>query len=285
MIDMAKTATMKVWDVELGLAVHIKAPNGKYIVIDLGSKPGVSPLKSLYRESIGYMVITHPHLDHFSDIDNISYAKPNVLWRCQDFTREELLSEAKQYNKSKVTQYCDFVEGYNQAITEDEKPSTGTPFGGLTATAFHINLCNKSNKNNFSAIVVLQLGNAKVVVCGDNEKESFEHLMRNPNFKKAVQNSWVLVAPHHGRESGFCQEFVELVNPDITIVSDASQVDTTASSRYSSYSKGYDVYNALTNESKKRYCLTTRADGNIEVVFGECDNAQYIGTLRVETHK
>ena len=34
---MAKRATMKIWNVELGLAVHIKAPNGKYIVIDLGS--------------------------------------------------------------------------------------------------------------------------------------------------------------------------------------------------------------------------------------------------------
>lgn len=282
---MARTATMKVWDVELGLAVHIEAPNGKYIVIDLGSKPGVSPLKTLNWKKVGYMVITHPHLDHFSDIDNIYYARPAVLWRCKAFTREELLGEATQDNENKVTQYCDFVERYNGALTNEHDPSTEAPFGGLTATVFHTSLCNKSNKNNFSAIVVLQLGNAKIVVCGDNEKESFEYLMWNPNFKEAVQDSCVLVAPHHGRESGFCKEFVELVNPDITIVSDASQVDTTASSRYSSYSKGYDVHNALTGEGKKRYCLTTRSDGNIEVVFGECDNAQYIGTLRIEIHK
>lgn len=280
---MARTATMKIWDVELGLAVHIKAPNGKYIVIDLGSKSGVSPLKSLRWENVGYMVITHPHFDHFSDIENISYASPDVLWRCKAFTREELLSEAKQWNKDKVTQYCDFVERYNGTLTNEKDPSTETPFGGLTATVFQTSLCNKSNKNNFSAIVVLQLGNAKVVVCGDNEKESFEHLMLKSDFKETIQDSWVLVAPHHGRESGFYKEFVELVNPDITIVSDASQVDTTASSRYSSYSKGYNVYNALTGESKKRYCLTTRTDGNIEVIFGESDNAQYIGTLRIES--
>jgi len=30
---MAKQAVMKVWDVQLGLAIHIKAPNGKYLVI------------------------------------------------------------------------------------------------------------------------------------------------------------------------------------------------------------------------------------------------------------
>ena len=282
---MARIATMRVWNVELGLAVHVKAPNGKYIVIDLGSKLGVSPLKSLYKEDVGYMIITHPHLDHFSDIENISYARPDVLWRCKSFTREELLREVNDYNKSRVIRYCDFVETYNGTLTNVQDPSTEIPFGGLTTTVFQTSLCNKNNKNNFSAIVVLQLGNAKVVLCGDNEKESLEHLMWNSDFKKAVQDSWVLVAPHHGRESGFCKEFVELVNPDITNISDASEVDTTASSRYSTYSKGYNIYNVLSGESKKRYCLTTRADGNIEVIFGECDDEQYIGTLRVETHK
>ena len=51
---MAKTAVMKVWDVELGLAIHIAAPNGKYIVIDLGSKAGVSPLRSLLLKTVGF---------------------------------------------------------------------------------------------------------------------------------------------------------------------------------------------------------------------------------------
>jgi hypothetical protein len=50
---MAKRATMKIWNVELGLAVHIKAPNGKYIVIDLGSTSSVSPLQSLRGNDIG----------------------------------------------------------------------------------------------------------------------------------------------------------------------------------------------------------------------------------------
>ena len=31
---MAKQAVMTVYNVQLGLAVHVKAPNGKYIIID-----------------------------------------------------------------------------------------------------------------------------------------------------------------------------------------------------------------------------------------------------------
>ena len=37
MEDMAKQAVMTVYNVQLGLAVHVKAPNGKYNIIDLGT--------------------------------------------------------------------------------------------------------------------------------------------------------------------------------------------------------------------------------------------------------
>ena len=47
---MKKNATMTVWNVELGLAVHVEAPNERYIVIDLGSRQGISPLKKLSSE-------------------------------------------------------------------------------------------------------------------------------------------------------------------------------------------------------------------------------------------
>ena len=282
---MAKQATMKIWNVELGLAVHIKAPNGKYIVIDLGSTESLSPLQSLRWSEVGFMVITHPHLDHFSDIENINCAKPDMLWRCNSFTRAELLEGARVSDQNKIIQYCDFVESYNRSITPNESPCLGNFFDGLTAQCFATSGCNKNNKNNFSAIVVIQLGNAKVVVCGDNEKESFEILMDNPNFQKAVQNAYVLVAPHHGRESGYYKDFVSLVNPYITIISDTRNVGTSASAKYSEKSQGWNVYNGATKEYSKRYCLTTRQDGNIEVVFGESYDPRYPGYLEVNSNQ
>ena len=282
---MARTALMKIWDVELGLAIHVQAPNGKYIVIDLGSTKNISPLLSLRGHDIGYMVITHPHLDHFSDIDNIVYAKPNVLWRSHAYTRNDLLTGIRESDRLKITRYCDFVESYTGTLSEDNNPRNGNTFNGLTAEVFSVSTCDKSNKNNFSAIVVLRLGNAKIVVCGDNEKESLEKLMRNSLFKEAVEKSWVLVAPHHGRESGYYEDFVSLVSPDLTIISDTSNVGTSVSSKYSAKSKGYNVYNALTHQNEKRSCLTTRSDGNIEIGFGESDDPRYCGYLRVEIHK
>ena len=281
---MARTASMKIWNVELGLAVHIKAPNGRYIVIDLGSTNNTSPLQSLYRKDVGYMIITHPHLDHFSDIQNIDYARPQTLSRCKDYSRSELLEGVRDCDKDKITQYCNFAESYNGPVPPYMDPTTEAPFDGLTIEVFSTSACDKSNKNNFSSIVVLKLGNAKVVVCGDNEKESFEILMKRTDFKEAVKDAWVLVAPHHGRESGYYEEFVDLVKPDITIISDKSGTDTSASQKYTNKSKGYKVNNKLTGEKEDRYCLTTRKDGNIEVIFGETDSFGYIGTLQINTH-
>ena len=281
---MARTASMKIWNVELGLAVHIKAPNGRYIVIDLGSTNNTSPLQSLYRKDVGYMIITHPHLDHFSDIQNIDYARPQILSRCKDYSRSELLEGVRDCDKDKITQYCNFAESYNGPVPPYMDPTTEAPFDGLTIEVFRTSACDKSNKNNFSSIVVLKLGNAKVVVCGDNEKESFEILMKRTDFKEAIKDAWVLVAPHHGRESGYYEEFVDLVKPDITIISDKSGTDTSASQKYTNKSKGYKVNNKLTGEKEDRYCLTTRKDGNIEVIFGETDSFGYIGTLQINTH-
>ena len=108
--------------------------------------------------------------------------------------------------------------------------------------------------------------------------------MKRTDFKEAVKDAWVLVAPHHGRESGYHEEFVDLVKPDITIISDKSKTDTSASKKYSNKSKGYKVNNKLTEKKEDRYCLATRKDGNIEVIVGETDLFGYDGTLQINTN-
>lgn len=278
---MAKTAIMKVWNVELGLAVHIKAPNGKYVVIDLGSTQNVSPMASLRFKKVGYMVITHPHHDHFSDIRNIAWAKPDVLWRVKAYSREELLSGVRNQEKDDFVAYCDFCDGYNGTVPKEDLPASGNPFDGMKVRVFSTNSCDKENKNNFSAIVVIELGNAKVVICGDNENDSLNLLMQRSDFKEAVRNAWILVAPHHGRESGYHNDFVCLVNPYLTIISDTTKGETSVTEKYSSKSRGCRVWKKGEYTPTERKCLTSRNDGNIEVVFGESDDPSYSGTLGV----
>jgi competence protein ComEC len=279
---MAKLATMTVWDVQLGLAIHVKAPNDKYIVIDLGTGTyNTSPLRKRMWDNIAYMVITHPHLDHISDILNFDINAPKILCRPPLLTNEEVMEGVRQCDRAKFEKYCQINDRYNSPVKYDDKNYTGNPnnYGGLEIQTFSTSLCDHSNFNNFSMITVFQFSGIKVVVCGDNEKDSFDVLMRRSDFKDAVRNADVLVAPHHGRESAYHSEFVSLVNPRITIISDTTKSDASAVDKYAQKSRGWKV------RGEERKCLTTRNDGNITVEFGESADPNYYGTLHITTSK
>lgn len=270
---MIGTVEMNIYDVQLGLAVHVKAPNGKYIVIDLGSgmqgTSNASPIKRLQRGDIACMVITHPHLDHFSDILNIGDSLPRILFRVKGFTDQEILCHANKDTLVKFQHYINFCGMYNNPLTEfdADNPMKPSNYGGLKISFWNDSTCDQSNFNNFSIITIFEFEGIKIVVCGDNEKESLEKLMRRREFQDAIAGAYILVAPHHGRKSSYYKEFVSQVNPRLTIISDGKYTDNSAVREYSEDSQGFDVYNS-DNHVRTRKCLTTRTDGDIKIEFG-----------------
>lgn len=281
---MAKQAVMTVYNVQLGLAVHVKAPNGKYIIIDLGT--GVSgggnesPLLKRRNDNIGYMIITHPHLDHIDDILHFDVNSPTTLRRASEITNAEVMQGVRECDKPKFRKYCEINDRYSSPVSATTDPSNPDNYGGLSIGTFSTGLCDKSNFNNFSIITVFQLAGCKIVVCGDNETESLDTLMGRASFKEAVKNADILVAPHHGRDSGYYDDFVSLVNPLLTIISDTYYSDASAVDKYREKTRGWTVWNK-NGGSDKRYCLTTRSDGDVQVVFGESNDPNYTSVLSV----
>lgn len=285
---MAKQAIMKVWDVQLGLAIHIKAPNGKYLVIDLGTgnweSGNTSPLSVLRYKYIHYMIITHPHLDHIDDIMKFDDNAPKILWRPTSIKNNEVMEGVRDIDEPKFEKYCEINDRYSSPVGQDEDPVSEIPFDGMTVDNYFTSLCDKSNFNNFSPVTIVQLCGIKIVICGDNETASFDYLMKQTGFQDDVSDADILVAAHHGRESGYYKDFVDLVKPRLTIISDSSKSKTTAQAKYTSISRGWDVHNRNTGEDEKRYCLTTRSDGNIVIEFGESANPKYKNILSVSIH-
>lgn len=279
---MESIAKMTVFDVQLGLAVHVKSPNGKYIIIDLGtgtySSGNESPISKCRNDNIAYMIITHPHLDHISDILNMKNM-PNIFCRPKSITNEEVMNNVRDCDRAKFERYCFLNSLYNIPINYDNENSIENPdnYGGLKIKTFTPQISDHSNFNNLSILTVFELSGIKVVVCGDNEIKSLEMLMEKDCFKNAVENADVLVAPHHGRESAYHGDFVSLVNPRITIISDTKKSEASAADKYSNMSRGWNV------NGTKRKCLTTRNDGNIEVCFGEIDDTSNRRILYITT--
>lgn len=290
---MSSQVEMVFWDVQHGHAAYIKTPNNRHVVIDLGTGDysgknlSFSPLLHLRKNygvtQIDYLVVTHPHLDHIDDILNIDLFSPKVFHRPRQLTNEEVMKDVRQQDRAKFQKYCDLNTSYTGDLTGGvNDPDNADNYGGMKMSFFTPSTCLHDNFNNHSIITVVEYADIKIVIPGDNEECSFTELMQRQSFKTAVQNSHILLAPHHGRASGYNNDFVTLVNPLLTVVSDGKLVDTSANNRYSQKSQGWTVHKG-NGTSETRKCLTTNSDGEVFVSFGPSSDTNYRNFLHVRT--
>jgi len=288
---MNSKVEMVFWDVQHGHATYIKSPNNRHIVIDLGTgdyssnNEAFSPLRHLkYKYGVNqldYVIITHPHLDHISDILNFDDLRPKVLL-CPRLTDQEIMESVRAGDEKKFKKYCEISNHYNSPVLgSPDDPNNPNNYGGMKFKTFSAVGCSHDNFNNQSIITVIEYENIKVVIPGDNEDCSFAELMQSASFKSAIKDADILLAPHHGRESGYNNDFVSLVNPRLTIVSDGRYCDTNANNRYSGKSRGWRVYKK-NRTSSMRYCLTTNSDGEVYVEFGINSNGENYLQVRID---
>lgn len=274
------------WDVQHGHMTYIKTPNNRHIVIDLGTgdyskgKESFSPLLHL-RDKYGvtqldYVTITHPHLDHIDDILNFDELSPKVLNRPKHLSNEEVMERVIERDREKFEKYCEINNRYSQPVSSSSPNNTSNPenWGGLEIISFTPRSCNHNNFNNHSIVTVIRFAKMKIVIPGDNEKCSFDELMEKEGFNEAISNADILLAPHHGRESGYNDEFVKTVNPRLTVVSDGRFCDTSANARYTNRSRGWTVHKSSNGTSRVRKCLTTASDGEVVAHFGYQNNGE-----------
>lgn len=133
--------------------------------------------------------------------------------------------------------------------------------------------------NDLSVVVIVQYGVFKIVFSGDLEAKGWKNLLRNPNFVADIQSTAIFVASHHGRESGCCTILFDLMRPEIVVISDDEH-------KYDSQDTG-DWYRTrcrgipvLQNPPERRYVMTTRKDGAMQIDVGP-DGRWLINTVPV----
>jgi len=167
-----------------------------------------------------------------------------------------------------VDQYLAVRQGYTSSVPATHDITAPANFGGVNFSVFVPSQCDVANLNNHSLVVVASYAGLKIVIPGDNEAPSWKELLKNPAFVAAIRDTDVLLAPHHGREAGYCSELLdEMVKLRLVIISDGRFGDTSATGRYGYRASGWEVYDS-TGYKEKRYCVTTRCDGTITVKFG-----------------
>ena len=270
--------TFVFWDVQHGSAAYIRTPNGKHIVIDLGtgSHEGNTPFSPLlylkYKHNVQRLdavIITHPHRDHLDDIFNFDALSPKAFCRPVHLSETDVRRGNQSRDSAVIDKYLEINSRYTGSIASASNPFLPNNNGGVTIQPFMSSACARSNLNNHSLVTIISYGGLKIIIPGDNEKPSWNDLLEREDFRAAIQGTHVLVASHHGRESGFSPALFNHISPYLTIISDGPAKETSVSDRYAQRTRGWHVDKRSSRTTQERKCLTTRNDGVIVVRFGE----------------
>ena len=263
------TLKLITWNVQHGSAIYINTPNGKDIAIDLGADDNFSPLKYILSSghTLDHVTITHPHMDHIDDILNFDLLSPGTLLIPRHLTEDDIRGgnpKPNQLAEAKTQKYLEIRRRYSKDVEPKEDVKLPQNNGGVTIQRFVPTQCSKGNLNNHSVVTVLEYSGVKFLIPGDNESPSWEELLKRPEFRSAIAGTDVLVAAHHGRESGFYRPLFEHFKPRITLISDGRAVGTSVTGKYDDVTQGWTV-SRRSGTTQKRKCVTTRSDGHIEV--------------------
>lgn len=262
------------WDVEHGLAIWIQTPNGKNFCIDAGhnNENDFCPYKHMKDNysvnQIDYLVISHPDKDHIEGLPSMieNLGRPKVL------CRNKTIPDEMKYGSCKSEYQNIFKEldtSYTKSVEWEKSPANKNNNGNVFISSFHNTYCDGMTCNNTSIVVFFRYNNVTFVCPGDIEPEGWKELYKNNSktIDEIVDNSIVfLVAPHHGRPSGYCEDMINILHPSLILVSDKYAKHETAS-------EYYRCATGINLNGKSVKSLSTKTKGRIKIIVD--NNGRY----------
>ena len=228
-------------------------------------------------QSIFRYIQTHPDLDHMSGLFRFFWQEEVPFTNFWD-TNHTKTFEKEDFNNSPFD-YTDWLvytllrngHGVNDSsvITHNKhRGQTGdfwTPdnIQILSPTQTLVDTCNtKGESNDLSYVLRISHGGRSVILPGDAEKKSWDSIVNH--YGPGEIDCDILKAPHHGRYSGYHEQAVNEMAPELVICSVGKKPSTDASSEYAKH--GAKV-------------LSTRYHGTISMTMW------YDGEVWIHNHK
>lgn len=260
----------------------------------------ISYLSNLNIATIFRFVLTHPDMDHmdgikklfsnfsvinFWDTDNNKTMEDNHYWGKYDQNDWEFYQNIRESDKKpKTLKYLAGNKGsyYNQ---NEDGTMGGDGLYILSPTKELIALANESEDyNDISYVILLKEHGKKILFAGDSEEKAWDSILEK--YEDDVTDIDILFAPHHGRKTGGNDEYLDILNPKLTLFGNAK-----------SKHLDYDSWNNrrlehITNNQANCVVLDVSIDSidvycsykvfakelNPESFYSEIHNAWYIGT-------
>lgn len=262
---------LRVWDVEHGacaMLTHMfNGRDGRLAMIDSGCtgdwRPSTYVRHQLNRATLDYLFITNADQDHMSDLKGLDEAGVTVpvLIRNPTYTGQQMagIKALGGPLTRDATWYVNACGSYNQPVTEP----FDTHMGGITATWFFNPYPQFVKTNDLSLVVFIQYAGFKILFPGDLEVAGWRALLANPAFRGELATTNILVASHHGRQNGYCEDVFDYFTPDAVVISDKPIVHDTQRTVPDYRRVVRDGGVKVRTTGKRRHVLTTRRDGSI----------------------
>lgn len=267
---MAGNLILRVFNVEHGACAMLLSPSGdRLAMIDCGHnvstgwRPSTYIKEILQRTRLDYLFITNADLDHISDLNGLweENVHVHVVYRnpTPDVNVLRLIKLAQGELTEDIERYLSIHQGYNANVD--------VPFdlgmGGVTCKLFWNTYPEFDSTNELSLVVFINYCGFQIVFPGDLKKAGWRKLLQDQNFVTELGRTTILVASHHGRENGFCEDVFDYLTPQAVVISDKPIEHETQQT--------VPDYRAVVNEdgvfvrsqNRRRHVLTTRRDGDI----------------------
>jgi beta-lactamase superfamily II metal-dependent hydrolase len=282
-LNPVNDALLQIFNVEHGACALLTTPAGPgswhRVLIDCGhnATTGWYPgrhLRDLGVTFLDQLVITNYDEDHVSGYPDLLAQGLNVDWV---FRNTSVTPATISHLKSETG----MGRGINALVQSLSKfgpvGGNGKPapmFAGVSMEYFYNTYPSFDDENNLSLVLYLKVYGTTFLFPGDMECDGFDHLLAtNLRFRQVVTSINVLVASHHGRKNGICEDMFEKYGckPQLVVISDDyKQYDTQETASYYA-SKATGIKNFRSSGANRRV-LTTRTDGDIHFTWvnGQC---------------
>jgi competence protein ComEC len=219
--------------VDKGNMTLVQFSNGINMLIDCRCSPlRPSPLEYLKPKvkTLDFVVITHPHQDHLTGLKDIcQHYRPKFLWHNGRYFRPDPIYEDWSYYEALRNgqhSYCTPTAvraGQTASIGQAKLHILGPKIPYLEGTS--------EDENNNSLMLKITVGSSSIVLTGDTQGEQWDTIDGN-----GLVGTTALLASHHGRESGFSERALRIIQPQLVIISDGESCDTDVTHDYAKFS-------------------------------------------------
>lgn len=194
-------------DVGQGDSIFIQSPDGNTMLIDGGTRGAggdvVDYLKENNIKQLDYVVATHPDADHIGGLIRV----------LESMSVNHFIDSGKIHTSETYKEMLTLIQTKNISFHVPQIDDTIPLDDALEITVLQVDE-EASDNNEASIVLKVEYENVSLLLTGDAGIEMEQQMIDTQNV-----GATILKAGHHGSNTSSSKQFIEAVNPEVTILS------------------------------------------------------------------